>query len=67
MRKKAFVLEIAIVNGGGWVGGWVGVGEMELKKKESAWGRKRKIELNNKKEGGRRRKRRKMPKQVVLQ
>ena len=34
---------------------------------ESAWGRKRKIELNNKKEGGRRRKRRKMPKQVVLQ
>ena len=53
--------------GGGGVGGWVGVGEMELKKKESAWGRKRKIELNNKKEGGRRRKRRKMPKQVVLQ
>ena len=49
--------------GGGGVGGWVGVGEMELKKKESAWGRKRKIELNNKKEGGRRRKRRKMPKQ----
>ena len=63
MRKKAFVLEIAIVNGGELVGGW----EMELKKKESAWGRKRKIELNNKKEGGRRRKRRKMPKQVVLQ